>query len=127
MLMSPVDIAPEITRVLDLNTTLDNLGGDPELLQEILEYFMEMAPQQMDQLQAAVESQDVEAVDLQAHSMKGGSANVGAVRLSAVARDLELLAKGGSLEGSVELYERMREEFVALEAVVPRIEWDSLD
>ncbi len=125
--MSTVDIAPEIARVLDLNTTLENLGGDPELLQEILEYFMEMAPQQLDDLQAAVAAQDTAAVDLQAHSMKGGSANVGAVRLAAVARDLEQLAKGGSLAGSFELFERMREEFVALEAVVPRIDWDALD
>ena len=45
------------------------------------------------ELAVAVQAGDVAAVDLQAHSMKGGSANVGAVRLSAAARELELLAK----------------------------------
>ena len=98
--MSPVDVAPEVARVLELEATLENLGGDPELLQEILDFFLEMAPQQLDDLQAAVEAGDVAAVDLQAHSMKGGAANVGAVRVSAAARDLEMLAKGGGLDGA---------------------------
>jgi HPt (histidine-containing phosphotransfer) domain-containing protein len=124
--MSSVDIAAEIARVLDLNATLDNLGGDPELLKEILDYFLEMAPQQLDDLQAAVAAQDVAAVDLQAHSMKGGAANVGALRLSAAARELEMLAKAGTLEGAGELFAAMREEFAALQQAVPRIDWNAL-
>jgi HPt (histidine-containing phosphotransfer) domain-containing protein len=124
--MSPVDVAPEIARVLDLNTTLDNLGGDPELLEEILGFFMEMAPEQLDDLQAAVEAGDVAAVDLQAHSMKGGAGNVGAVRLAAAAKELEMMAKGGSLDGGAELCATMREEFAALQAVVPQIDWSAL-
>ena len=109
--MAPVDVAPEISRVLDLDGTLDNLGGDPELLKELLDFFMELAPGQLDDLQAVVEAGDVAAVDLQAHSMKGGAANVGAVRVREVARELEMLAKSGSLEGAAELYRRMRAEF----------------
>ncbi len=124
--MSPVDVAPEITRVLDLDTTLNNLGGDPELLQEILEFFMEMVPQQLDDLQAALAAADAATVDLQAHSMKGGASNVGAVRLLAVARDLEALAKAGELEGGDEHLVQMRAEFAALQEVVPLIDWTSL-
>ena len=124
--MSPVDIAPEIARVLDVKATLENLGGDPELLREILDYFLEMAPQQLDDLQAAVTARDVAAVDLQAHSMKGGSANVGAVQLSATARELEMLAKTGSLEGSEQLVAAMREELQALQQAVAQVDWTTL-
>jgi HPt (histidine-containing phosphotransfer) domain-containing protein len=124
--MSPVDIAPEIARVLDVKATLENLGGDPELLREILDYFLEMAPQQLDDLQAAVTARDVAAVDLQAHSMKGGSANVGAVQLSATARELEMLAKAGSLEGSEQLVAAMREELQALQQAVAQVDWTTL-
>ena len=112
--------------MLDLDTTLENLGGDPELLQEILDYFMEMAPQQLDDLESVLAAGDVDAVDLQAHSMKGGAANVGAVRLSAAARELEMLAKAGGLEGGQEVFARMREEFAALQQAVPRIDWSAL-
>ncbi len=124
--MAPVDVAPEISRVLDLDGTLDNLGGDPELLKELLDFFMELAPGQLDDLQAVVEAGDVAAVDLQAHSMKGGAANVGAVRVREVARELEMLAKSGSLEGAAELYRRMRAEFEDLQAVMPSVDWTVL-
>ena len=124
--MAPVDVAPEIARVLDLGGTLENLGGDPELYQEIFDFFMEIVPQQLDDLQAVQEAGDVAAVDLQAHSMKGGAANVGAVRVTAVARDLEMLAKSGSLDGAADLVAQLRVEFAALQAVVPQVNWSSL-
>ncbi len=124
--MVPVDIAPEIARVLDLDGTLENLGGDPELLQELLDFFMEMAPQQLQDLAAVVASGDIAGVDLQAHSMKGGAANVGAVRLCAAARELEMLAKAGSLEGADAMLARVREEFAALKHVLPQVDWSAL-
>jgi len=124
--MAPVDVAPEIARVLDLGGTLENLGRDPELYQEIFDFFMEIVPQQLDDLQAVQEAGDVAAVDLQAHSMKGGAANVGAVRVTAVARDLEMLAKSGSLDGAADLVAQLRVEFAALQAVVPQVNWSSL-
>lgn len=124
--MATVDVAPEIARVLDLDGTLENLGGDPELLQELLEFFMEMAPQQLEDLGTVVASGDIAGVDLQAHSMKGGAANVGAVRLCAASRELEMLAKAGSLEGADAMLARIREEFAALQHVLPQVEWSAL-
>ena len=62
--MSMLDLSPEITRVLDLAHTLENLGGDPELLREIMDFFVEMVPQQIDDLAAAVQAGDVATVGL---------------------------------------------------------------
>jgi HPt (histidine-containing phosphotransfer) domain-containing protein len=124
--MAPADIAPEITRVLDLEGTLDNLGGDPELLEELVGFFLEMVPQQIEDLAAVVAAGDVAAVDLQAHSIKGGAANVGAIRVSAAARELELLAKAGGLDGADAMVARIREEFAALQAVAPQVDWSTL-
>lgn len=124
--MAPLATTPEIAHVLDLEGTLNNLGGDPELLQEILDYFVELVPGQLDDLEAVLRAGDVSAVDLQAHAMKGGAANVGAIRVSEVARELELLAKGGGLDGAVDLFQRLRDEFEALRAVVPTIDWSTI-
>ena len=124
--MAPVDVAPEISRVLDLDGTLENLGGDPELLQELLEFFMELGPGQLDDLQSVVEAGDIAAVDLQAHSMKGGAANVGAVRVRDVAKELEMLAKSGSLDGAAELFAQLRSEFEDLQTVMPSVDWSAL-
>jgi len=124
--MSPVEVAPEISRVLDLQGTLENLGGDPELYQELFEFFLDLVPAQLDDLGAAVQAGDVPAVDLQAHAMKGGAANVGAVRVAEASRALEALAKAGSLEGAEQLFDRIRAEFDDLLAVVPNLDWSTL-
>lgn len=124
--MSPVDVAPEISRVLDLEGTLENLGGDPELYQELFDFFLELVPGQLDDLEAAVRAGDVPGVDLQAHAMKGGAANVGAVRMVEASRALEMLAKAGRLDGAEELFGRIRAEFDDLVAVVPGLDWTRL-
>jgi two-component system, sensor histidine kinase and response regulator len=125
--MSPVDVAPEISRVLDIEGTLANLGDDPELFEELVDFFLEIAPQQLDDLEAVVQAGDVDAVDLQAHAMKGGAANVGAVRVAEASRELEMLAKGGSLEGAADLFARIRGEFDDFQRVLPQLDWASLD
>jgi HPt (histidine-containing phosphotransfer) domain-containing protein len=124
--MTPTEIAPEITSVLSLDSTLANLGGDAELLRELLDFFVEIAPQQLDELQAAVAAGDQASVQLQAHSMKGGAANVGVVRMMTIARDLELLARDGSLEGAEAMVQALRDEFASLQAIMPRIDWQVL-
>jgi HPt (histidine-containing phosphotransfer) domain-containing protein len=124
--MTRADAWSEIADVLALESTLDNLGGDPELLRELLQFFLEIAPQQLDELQAVVAAGDTAAVSLQAHSMKGGAANVGAVQMAATARELEMLARGGSLTGAEALAARLRTDFANLQAVLPRVDWQAL-
>lgn len=125
--MSLLDLSPEVTRVLDLARTLDNLGGDQDLLRQIMDFFVEMVPQQIDDLAASVADADLPAVVLQAHGMKGGAGNVGAVCVAATARELEMLAKGGSLVGATELVARLREDFADVTAAVQRLDWSALD
>lgn len=124
--MSMLDLSPEITRVLDLEHTLENLGGDHELLREIMDFFVELMPQQIEDLAAAVLAGDVATVGLQAHGMKGGAGNVGAIRVAATARELEMLAKGGSLAGAPELVQRLRADFRDVHQVLPRLDWSKL-
>lgn len=124
--MVPVDVTAEITSVLSLDETLANLGGDPELLKELLDFFVEIAPQQLDDLEAAIAAADMAAVEMQAHGMKGGAANVGAVGMTAPARRLEFLAKEGGLDGAAALLNELRTEFAKLQTVLPRIDWSAL-
>ncbi len=121
--MATLDIAPEIARVFDIETTLENLGGDCGLLREVLDFFMDLTPQQIDDLATIVAAGDVATVCLQAHGLKGGASNVGAVRIADTARELELLAKGGSLTGAAALVARLRDDFTELKATLPQLDW----
>lgn len=65
---------------------------------DLLDTFLDNAPQLLRELQAAVDDQDVDRAILPSHSLKSGSANVGALGLSQQAREIEMAARVGDLQ-----------------------------
>lgn len=86
-----------------LDRLLDSFGGDLEFLGEMLDTFYEDSPRQLEAARTGLEAGDAEAVRRAAHSLKSNCANFGAVSLSVKCRELEMLAKTGSLDGGEEL------------------------
>jgi len=86
------------------------VGGD-EHLGELIDTFLEDAPQLLDDLQQAVNAADAPRLQLAAHSLKANSADYGASRLWTLCRKLESMARGGTLEGAAELVGETVEEF----------------
>ncbi len=81
--------------VFDRTSLLDRLMGDEELANEILSEFLEDVPRKFTALQEALDNGDAPSVELQAHTLKGASANVGAVALQEMAHHIEV---AGDLE-----------------------------
>ena len=77
---------------------LDSLGGDADFLVELLDTFFDDAPRQLATMQAAMAAGNAEDLRRAAHSMKSNSASFGALVLSRQCKELEDLAKAGSLE-----------------------------
>jgi len=115
-----------IESVLDLSTAMENLDGDAELLQEVVEIFLEMGPELLDELEAAVAAREVSDVDHLAHSLKGSASNFCAVKFVATAYEMEHLAKGGSLVGVEQLMQRLRDDFQALLDIQEAIDWSTV-
>lgn len=63
--------------------------GDPEEEQELLDLFFEQAEISVSELQAALDSGDIEAWKKAAHRLKGAAANLGANMLSGVCAEAE--------------------------------------
>ncbi|MGE5250204.1 MAG: Hpt domain-containing protein [Bacteroidota bacterium] len=74
--------------------------ADPATLVELLDSYLEDAPQLIQQMRDGIAAGEPETVRRAAHSLKSNSASFGANRLAGMARDLEMLAKGGTLEGA---------------------------
>lgn len=70
---------------------LTRLGGT-ELVDRMIDLFMENAPERVARVERGAASGDVGAVERAAHSLKSMAANVGAMQLSALADALELAA-----------------------------------
>ena len=76
---------------------LDRLGGDAELLKEVIGLFAEDCPQMMTAIRSGLESSDALAVNRAAHQLKGSAGNFDASELTALAQYIELRAHDGDL------------------------------
>lgn len=83
-----------------LTELTESTGGDIVFVRELIETYLADTPVQLDAMTAAVEADDAEALVRPAHTLKSSSATVGAMRLSSVARELEMAGRTGSLEAS---------------------------
>lgn len=86
------------TQMLDRDAALERLDGDEELLQEIVDIFLEDAPRLFLALKQARLDRDQKTTERQAHSLKGASANVGAIHLQAISLKAESASKAGRWE-----------------------------
>ncbi len=80
-----------IQRLMDIGKQTD-----PGFLQQVLDMFMRQAPECIDEIRAALEAGDFNAMWKAAHKLKGTSLNIGALRLSEICREIE--KKGRNLE-----------------------------
>lgn len=87
---------PTSEEVLDV-AGLDRLHriGGGEFVLEMIDLFLENAPQRLAAARAAVEAGDQKSLYRAAHSLKSTAANLGAQRLQGVAERLESLAAAG--------------------------------
>jgi signal transduction histidine kinase/CheY-like chemotaxis protein len=98
--------------------------GEPEILSELIDLFLDEVPQQLGALREAVEKDDAPSVERIAHTLKGSSGNMGATRMAQICAELEDVGASGDLSRAPELLERLEEEFwrvrLALESEVAR-------
>jgi CheY-like chemotaxis protein/HPt (histidine-containing phosphotransfer) domain-containing protein len=106
-------------RVLDpeMIDALRALGGedDPGLFKELVELFLQDTPQRIGEIVAALESDDAQRLERAAHALKSSSANLGAMALSELCRELEAAGKHADLARAQTLVERSREEYRRVE------------
>ena len=94
----------------DREEMLERLGGDVELLHDVLEVFLEECPKMMDEVTAAISGADADAVRRAAHSMKGALLNISANAAAEEAKALEQLGADARLDESSSVLRRLQTE-----------------
>jgi signal transduction histidine kinase/DNA-binding response OmpR family regulator/HPt (histidine-containing phosphotransfer) domain-containing protein len=102
----------------DFARALKEFEGDRQLLEEVLVEFVAAVRCQLPVLGAALAAGDAERVQREAHSIKGGAANLTADGLSRAARELEHIGNSGTLDGGQDALERLAAEFARFEEQV---------
>ena len=91
---SPGKEAPAV----DFDKAIKEFDGQRDLVFSIVREFSDDIKQQIETMNVALAGSDAETIRKEAHSIKGGAANVHAQELSQNAKEIEELAKAGELE-----------------------------
>jgi CheY-like chemotaxis protein/HPt (histidine-containing phosphotransfer) domain-containing protein len=103
--------APSVSPPVDIDRVYESMGEEPEELHDILNTYLKEMSQNVVQLNAAIESGDVNKIGEIAHNCAGVSANCGMVAVVGPLRELERLGREGSVEGGAALGAQVTKEF----------------
>jgi len=109
--------------LLDLDTLLESVGGDRELLDELVATFIAEVPGWIASLRAGLESGQPETVFRVAHGVSGAVGYFRAAGVRKRAVDLEATGRAGRLEGVAAQIDQLEIDLLALSRVLGEAPW----
>jgi PAS domain S-box-containing protein len=106
-------------RQLDESLALSRVGGDLDLLKEVIGLFLDDYPSTLEKIKSAVASSDATALEHHAHSLKGSVSTFGANRAFEAAFALEKQGRNRDLRGAPAGLLQLEQ---ALEALRPELQ-----
>ena len=104
-----------MNQVLEMSVVEELLSlsedGDPELLLDLIELFLDDGPGKVEAVIRGLEQGDCEKMERAAHSLKGSSGNLGAQALQDACERLQLASSGNDLESSRQLAPLVQSHF----------------
>ena len=94
--------------------------GEPDIIEEVGGLFLKHAPEKIAAIEKAAAEKNAKALQVSAHSLKSSSAYVGAMGLSTMSKDLEMMGRSGSLEGAERKIEALTAEYARVKAALEK-------
>lgn len=88
-----------------LRQLIDDMGGDMEVVRELMQSFLEEAPKLIAEGRQAAAASDAATLQRALHTLKSTSATFGALPLSAAAKAIEQAARAGAIASAAQLDE----------------------
>ena len=92
--------------------------GRPDIVARVVNIYLDSSPQLLRAMQEAVEQGDASALERAAHSLKSSSANIGAMRLAELSKELEAMGRNNTLGVAASLVSSLEGELRGV--------WDAL-
>jgi signal transduction histidine kinase/DNA-binding response OmpR family regulator/HPt (histidine-containing phosphotransfer) domain-containing protein len=92
---------------------LEKVDGDEPLLRELIQIFLDEIPQQLANLQQAIETSDFDAIERTAHRLNGELRCLGLTDAADNARELERLGEDRVLQPAAKVFAAFREQLSA--------------
>ena len=94
--------------------------GEPDIIEEVGGLFLKHAPEKIAAIEKAAAEKDAKALQVSAHSLKSSSAYVGAMGVSAISKDLEMMGRSGSVDGAKSKIEALAAEYSRVKAALEK-------
>lgn len=100
--------------IFDPSQMLQNIGGDEELLIQLVDLFLERQADMMSQIRQALSLGDTVTVERAAHTLKGTAGNLCAPEVALAAGRLEAIGRLGTLHDAPTVYAHLEMEMLRL-------------
>jgi len=102
------------SQLVDWKDAHETVGGDRELLLDLIQVFIEERDNMLGQIKQAIESGNPAALRLSAHALKGAMDHLGAKSLASLARKLEVLGESKVTAGAQDWYDQLEQQSAQL-------------
>jgi len=99
-----------MTHPVDVDTLIQLKALIGEDLKDILQTFLDIVPTTLNSIKTAIAEENAEALEYQAHTLKGSAANIGATTLPGLCLVLESKGKEGVTQGLEPLLNQIENE-----------------
>jgi len=100
--------------IFDRESLLGRVGGNEDILQNIIQLFLKETPKQLSELEKKLASNEMNAATNIAHSIKGSTGNFGAVQMREISLSLEKMCREGHTEKANEIFVELKGSFETL-------------
>ncbi len=109
------------TPVFDYKAVSNRLLDDKDLVITVAKVFVDDMAQQVSELVELVGSGDHQKIAIQAHKIKGSSANMGGMILSMRAKTIEMAGKEGNLDAIQDELSKLEQSFFHLRDEIQKV------
>jgi two-component system, sensor histidine kinase and response regulator len=106
---------PVAVNVLDRDAILERMEGDVELLEEIVQLFLEDSPRLIAAMRDSLANADAAGLRMAAHAMKGSLSNFGSLPAGMLASELETMGRDENLDNAAAVLDSFVASFESLQ------------
>lgn len=104
-------------QVFNYDDLMARIGGDTQLVNELLAIYLKDAPDLIQKIKASIEAMDYSTIATDAHSLKGASANMGAEQVRQACEQIEYVGNHQQPDNLHQAFDELNQAYLAFETL----------
>jgi len=106
---------------LNLDSFYDRVDHNPKVIEKLIKKFLELTPQKLNRIDIAIQEQDGQTINQEAHILKSNSGLLGALKMAELAKTLEIAGANDELANINQPFKALLEEFEAVKQILETV------